>query len=111
MEEGGRPGRAVGAEGAGLSGSGRSPFRSNAEESGDEPATSERERGLPDGGERAAFLVVAKSPIARLAAWAHERGWDPLRFRSTAGDTVDPLPGLLDMTPGGRGNFFPKPGS
>src|SRR5215510_2901540 len=27
-------------------------------------------------GERAALHIVAKSPIARLTAWAHERGWE-----------------------------------
>ena len=126
-------------------------------------------------GERAALHVVAKSPIARLAAWAHERGWEHLSLLSTAGnsydadyfgdtskfskgmrdqhrvpdgknwdetifnvfkkkdgairhfwgsemsfappaprqhhragDLVDPLWGLLDMTPEGRGDFFPK---
>jgi predicted dithiol-disulfide oxidoreductase (DUF899 family) len=126
-------------------------------------------------GERAALHVVAKSPIARLAAWAHERGWEHLSLVSTAGnsydasyfgdtskfsermrlqhavpagrdwdetifnvfmksdggiahfwgsemsfaptapeqhhragDLADPLWGLLDMTPEGRGDFFPK---
>jgi predicted dithiol-disulfide oxidoreductase (DUF899 family) len=126
-------------------------------------------------GQRAAFYIVAKSPIARLAAWAHQRGWDHLSFLSTAGnsydadyfgdtskfpsglrrphrvpegqnwdetifnvfkmsdgtirhfwgsemafaptesgqhhragDLADPLWGLLDMTPEGRGDFFPK---
>jgi predicted dithiol-disulfide oxidoreductase (DUF899 family) len=126
-------------------------------------------------GERAALHIVAKSPIARLAAWAHERGWDHLSLLSTAGnsydadyfgdtskfsramraqhrvpdgknwdetifnvfkrkngtirhfwgsemsfappaskqhhragDLADPLWGLLDMTPEGRGEFFPK---
>lgn len=126
--------------------------------------------------QRAAFYVVARSPIARLAAWAHARGWNHLRLLSTAGnaysahyygntasltpamraerrykdgehwdepmlnvfhknggtirhvwgselvfapedpgqdhrglDTIDPLWGLLDMTPEGRGaEFFPK---
>jgi predicted dithiol-disulfide oxidoreductase (DUF899 family) len=125
--------------------------------------------------QRAALYIVAKSPIARLVAWAHERGWDHLRFVSTAGnsydadyfgdtsklspemrkahgvpdgedwdetiynvfhrrdgivrhfwgselsfarpesnqdhrsgDFVSPLWGLLDMTPEGRGDFFPK---
>jgi predicted dithiol-disulfide oxidoreductase (DUF899 family) len=124
---------------------------------------------------RAAFYVVSRSPIARLAAWAHERGWDHLTLLSTAGnaysnhyygntasltpamraergykpdedwdepmlnvfrkdgdrvrhfwgselvfapddpgqnhralDVVDPLWGLLDTTPEGRGDFFPK---
>jgi predicted dithiol-disulfide oxidoreductase (DUF899 family) len=126
-------------------------------------------------GQRASFHIVAKSPIARLVAWAHERGWDHLSFVSTAGnnydadyfgdtskfskgmraqhrvadgknwdetifnvfrreggivrhfwgsemsfaptipdqhhragDLADPLWGLLDMTPEGRGDFFPK---
>jgi predicted dithiol-disulfide oxidoreductase (DUF899 family) len=126
-------------------------------------------------GHRAAFHVVAKSPIARLSAWAHERGWNHLSLLSTAGnsydadyfgdtskfpaglrkqhrvpdgqnwdetifnvfrmqegkirhfwgsemsfaptepkqhhragDLVDPVWGLLDMTPEGRGEFFPK---
>lgn len=126
-------------------------------------------------GRRAALHVVAKSPIARLAAWAHGRGWEHLSLLSTAGnsydadyfgdtsklspamraqfgvaegknwdetifnvfrkgdgairhvwgsemayappapnqhhragDLVDPLWGLLDMTPEGRGDFFPK---
>jgi predicted dithiol-disulfide oxidoreductase (DUF899 family) len=126
-------------------------------------------------GQRVALYIVAKSPIARLAAWAHERGWEHLQFLSTAGnsydadyfgdtsrfsagmraqhkvpngenwdetifnvfrksngnirhfwgsemsfapserkqhhragDLADPLWGLLDMTPDGRGEFFPK---
>jgi predicted dithiol-disulfide oxidoreductase (DUF899 family) len=126
-------------------------------------------------GRRAAFHVVAKSPIARLAAWAHERGWEHMSLLSTAGndydadyfgdtskfsegmrrqhkvsggenwdetifnvftkkdgairhfwgsemafapsapgqhhragDLADPLWNLLDMTPEGRGDFFPK---
>ena len=36
--------------------------------------------------QRAAFYVVARSPIARLAAWAHERGWDHVELLSTAGN-------------------------
>lgn len=126
-------------------------------------------------GQRAAFYVVAKSPLARLLAWAHERGWNHLQFVSTAGNSYDadyfgdtskfspalrkahgvpdgedwdetiynvfhrhdgtirhfwgselsfapsepgqhhrsgdfanPLWGLLDVTPGGRCDFFPK---
>ena len=126
-------------------------------------------------GERVAFHVAAKSPIARLSAWADKRGWEHLSLLSTAGnsydadyfgdtskfsegmraqhrvpagenwdetifnvfrktnstirhfwgsemsvappapkqhhragDLVDPLWGLLDMTPEGRGDFFPK---
>jgi predicted dithiol-disulfide oxidoreductase (DUF899 family) len=36
--------------------------------------------------QRAALYVVARSPIARLAAWAHARGWDHLQLLSTAGN-------------------------
>lgn len=39
--------------------------------------------------QRAAFYVVAKSPIARLAAWAHARGWNHLDLLSTAGNDYD----------------------
>ncbi len=126
-------------------------------------------------GQRASMYIVAKSPIARLAAWAHQRGWNHLQFLSTAGNTygadyfgdtskfppemrrqhnvpdgrdwdetifnvfrreggtirhfwaselafappapgqhhragdlADPLWGLLDMLPEGRGEFFPS---
>lgn len=126
-------------------------------------------------GQRAAMHIVAKSPLARLQAWAHERGWEHMSLISTAGnsydadyfgdtskfskemreqhkvpdgenwdetiynvfkkdggkichfwgsemsfappapkqhhragDLADPLWGLLDMTPEGRGDFFPK---
>lgn len=37
--------------------------------------------------QRAAFYVVARSPIARLAAWAHQRGWQHLQLLSTAGNS------------------------
>jgi predicted dithiol-disulfide oxidoreductase (DUF899 family) len=40
-------------------------------------------------GQRAALYVVAKSPIARLVAWAHQRGWAHLQFVSTAGNSYD----------------------
>lgn len=36
--------------------------------------------------QRAALYVVARSPIARLAAWAQARGWDHLKLLSTAGN-------------------------
>jgi predicted dithiol-disulfide oxidoreductase (DUF899 family) len=39
--------------------------------------------------QRAALHVVAKSPIARLAAWAHARGWNHLKLLSTAGNDYD----------------------
>ena len=40
-------------------------------------------------GQRAALYAVAKSPTARLAAWAHERGWRHLELISTAGNAYD----------------------
>jgi predicted dithiol-disulfide oxidoreductase (DUF899 family) len=39
--------------------------------------------------QRAALYVVAKSPIARLVAWARARGWAHLEFLSTAGNSYD----------------------
>ena len=39
--------------------------------------------------QRASFYIVAKSPIVRLTAWAQNRGWDHLRFLSTAGNSYD----------------------
>lgn len=39
--------------------------------------------------QRAALYAVAKSPIARLAAWAHARGWNHLKLLSTAGNEFD----------------------
>jgi predicted dithiol-disulfide oxidoreductase (DUF899 family) len=36
--------------------------------------------------QRAPLYVVAASPIARLAAWAHRRGWNHLELMSTAGN-------------------------
>jgi predicted dithiol-disulfide oxidoreductase (DUF899 family) len=40
--------------------------------------------------QRAAFYVVARSPIARLAAWAHGRGWEHLQLLSSAGNNYPP---------------------
>jgi predicted dithiol-disulfide oxidoreductase (DUF899 family) len=124
---------------------------------------------------RAALYVAARSPIARLAAWAQARGWNHIQLLSTAGseysayyygntasltpamreqrgykedenwdepmlnvfhkngkairhfwgselvfapedngqnhrglDFMDPVWGLLDTTPEGRGDFFPS---
>jgi predicted dithiol-disulfide oxidoreductase (DUF899 family) len=39
--------------------------------------------------QRAALYVAAASPIARLAAWAHDRGWDHLQLISTAGNSYN----------------------
>ncbi len=39
--------------------------------------------------QRAALYAVAKSPIARLAAWRHSRGWNHLELLSTAGNDYD----------------------
>jgi predicted dithiol-disulfide oxidoreductase (DUF899 family) len=40
-------------------------------------------------GERVAFVVVAKSPIARILGFARERGWTDLRFVSSAGNSFN----------------------
>ncbi len=40
-------------------------------------------------GQRASLYVVAKSPLARLVAWARGRGWAHLEFLSTAGNSYD----------------------
>lgn len=36
--------------------------------------------------QRAPIYVVAASPLARLAAWSHSRGWNHLKLMSTAGN-------------------------
>jgi predicted dithiol-disulfide oxidoreductase (DUF899 family) len=43
--------------------------------------------GAPHVAQRASLYIVAKSPIARLVAWARERGWAHLQFLSTAGNS------------------------
>jgi predicted dithiol-disulfide oxidoreductase (DUF899 family) len=35
------------------------------------------------------LFIVAKSPLARLLAWARDRGWTHLQFLSTAGNDYD----------------------
>jgi predicted dithiol-disulfide oxidoreductase (DUF899 family) len=35
------------------------------------------------------LFIVAKSPLARLLAWARDRGWTNLQFLSTAGNDYD----------------------
>ena len=62
--------------------------------------------------QRINLYVVAKSPLARLLAWARERGWNHLVFLSTNGNTdlMDPLWNLLDTVPEGRGDFEAKLG-
>jgi predicted dithiol-disulfide oxidoreductase (DUF899 family) len=47
------------------------------------------EGGARHVGQRASLYVVAKSPIARLIAWARDRGWAHLQFLSTAGNSYD----------------------
>jgi predicted dithiol-disulfide oxidoreductase (DUF899 family) len=39
--------------------------------------------------QRINFVVVAKSPVSRLQAFARERGWRQLRLLSTAGNNYD----------------------
>src|ERR1035441_8581353 len=48
-------------------------------------------------GQRASLYTVAKSPIARLVAWARDRGWVDLDFLSTAG-TSPSLPSARQVT-------------
>jgi predicted dithiol-disulfide oxidoreductase (DUF899 family) len=40
-------------------------------------------------GERVSFVVVAKSPITRILAFARERGWNSLRFVSSADNSFN----------------------
>ena len=62
-------------------------------------------------GERASLHIVAKSPIARLAAWAHQRGWEHLSLLSTAGNSYD-ADYFGDTSKFSRGNArtAPRPG-
>jgi predicted dithiol-disulfide oxidoreductase (DUF899 family) len=39
--------------------------------------------------QRLNFVVVAKSPLPRILAFANERGWRHLQLLSTAGNTYD----------------------
>jgi predicted dithiol-disulfide oxidoreductase (DUF899 family) len=79
----------------------------------------------PDVLERAGFAVVAKSPIGRLRQYARERGvftrddgvirhfWASEQSETLPGqderhaDMLWPLWNLLDLTPGGRGDWRP----
>jgi len=62
--------------------------------------------------QRAAMWVVAKSPIARLAAWAHRRGWNHLPLLSTAGNDYDAhyYGDTAALTPAMRAERGYKPG-
>jgi predicted dithiol-disulfide oxidoreductase (DUF899 family) len=44
---------------------------------------------VPDLSQRAAFAVVAKSPIGRIREYARERGWAYLRLLSSAGNSYN----------------------
>jgi predicted dithiol-disulfide oxidoreductase (DUF899 family) len=44
---------------------------------------------VPDLDERAAFAVVAKSPVGDIRSYARERGWANLRLVSSAGTTYN----------------------
>lgn len=61
---------------------------------------------------RTALYVAAASPIARLAAWAHERGWDHLRLISTAGSAYNAhyYGNTAALTPAMRAERGYKPG-
>src|SRR3989442_15172614 len=78
-------------------------------------------------GQRTNLVVIAKSPLERILAYARERGWLNFRLLSSAGnnynrdyhgetadgsphvDLIWPLWNLLDFTPEGRGaDWYPK---
>ncbi len=44
---------------------------------------------MPDVLQRVGFVVIARSPIERLLAFANERGWRHLRIVSSAGNTFN----------------------
>jgi predicted dithiol-disulfide oxidoreductase (DUF899 family) len=56
------------------------------------------------------FNVFRKKNGAIRHFWGSEMRFAPPapKQRHRAGDLVDPLWGLLDMTPEGRGHFFPE---
>ena len=56
------------------------------------------------------FNVFKKSDGDIRHFWGSEMSFAPTvpSQHHRAGDLVDPLWGLLDMTPEGRGDFFPK---
>lgn len=56
------------------------------------------------------FNVFEKSDGEIRHFWGSEKSFAPTvpNQHHCAGDLVDPLWGLLDMTPEGRGDFFPK---
>jgi predicted dithiol-disulfide oxidoreductase (DUF899 family) len=62
--------------------------------------------------QRAPLYVVARSPVARLAAWAHQRGWDHLVMLSAAGNAYgDHYYGnTASLTPEMRAERGYKPG-
>jgi predicted dithiol-disulfide oxidoreductase (DUF899 family) len=49
------------------------------------------------------FAVIAKAPLPKLRAWAHQRGWDGLRVLSSFGTTFNADVGAED----GDGNQWP----
>ncbi len=62
--------------------------------------------------QRAALYVAAASPIARLAAWAHARGWNHLQLLSTAGNrySANYFGNTAALTPAMREQRGYKPG-
>jgi predicted dithiol-disulfide oxidoreductase (DUF899 family) len=70
------------------------------------------QRRVPDGEnwDETIFNVFKKNDGAIRHFWGSEMSFAPTApdQHHRAGDLVDPLWGLLDMTPEGRGNFFPK---
>ncbi len=59
--------------------------------------------------QRVNFAVVAKAPLPRILAHAHQRGWRGLQLLSSAGTTYNrDYFGLFDFTPLGRGtDWYP----
>ena len=62
--------------------------------------------------QRAALYVVARSPIARLAAWSRERSWNHLELISTAGNSYSEhyYGHTSSLTPAMRAERGYKPG-
>lgn len=67
---------------------------------------------VPDGEnwDETIFNAFRKKNGAIRHFWGSEMSFAPPapKQHHRAGDLVDPLWGLLDMTPEGRGDFFPK---
>jgi len=76
------------------------------------PKEMRKQHHVPDGEnwDETIFNVFRKKGGAVRHFWGSELGYAPAapNQHHRAGDQADPLWGLLDMTPDGRGDFFPK---